>query len=221
MNLESTNGPVKRPGGDLIRSEKYKTQELNLVQIIKESGLELSEINPLIYDMFTDKNFVSSIPEEIKNNSHQLAMWLRNSNEFNKIRHSDEILGEGINIPETKHADGRIRREESARELVIEEIRKLDIDPNNVLYFRRTQPSETISNPEHYWTSDYWETFSGLNNEISGAHRDSSVILCSSLEDISSDSRLIPDINDDNGLPIRRENQSPYDQKRALFIIKP
>ncbi len=207
------------PGGELRSSEIYKTKELNIIDIVQRSGLELNEVNPMILEMFTDKDFVFSLPEAIKSDPDKLAAWLKHSNAFNSIRHNNEIFGENIIIPETKHADGRIRREESGQEILVDQIEKLEIDPESVLFFRRTQPTSEVSNPEHYWTSDYWETVSGLQQEISGENREKSVILCSSLADISSDSKLIADINDDNGLPVRRVADLAYDQKRCLFVI--
>ena len=218
MKLEK-NEPVRRPGGEMIRSESNKTYELNLDELIKLSGLESNQIDPLICDMFTNREFVKSIHEEIKNDPVRIGKLLRNCTLFkNEIVNSqNDIFGELINIPEIIYSNGYVRRAESGQELVMEKIKNLGIDTSNVLFFRRTQLAE---NPEHYWTSDYWETYSGLRNEISGEQRKSSVILCSTLEDISSDSKLIHDINDDSGLSVRRETQSTYDQKRALFVVK-
>jgi hypothetical protein len=222
MNSKSLITPSadRRPGGALTRSEEYQTNELNLIEIVKESGLDLSEIHPLIYDMFADKNFVASIPEKIKHDPRTLGNWLKNSTLFTKIRHSADIIGPVITIPETQYTDGKKRKEESGPELLLNKIKRLGVDPANVLYFRRTQPTENTSNPEHYWTSDYWETVSGLQQEIKGEKRENSVILCSTLEDIGSDSNLILDINDDEGLALRRVNPSVYDQKRILFKIE-
>ena len=164
MKLEK-NEPVRRPGGEMIRSESNKTYELNLDELIKLSGLESNQIDPLICDMFTNREFVKSIHEEIKNDPVRIGKLLRNCTLFkNEIVNSqNDIFGELINIPEIIYSNGYVRRAESGQELVI---------------------------------------------------------LCSTLEDISSDSKLIHDINDDSGLSVRRETQSTYDQKRALFVVK-
>lgn len=221
MNL-GTERPEesRRPGGTLVREASEKTFELNLETILRLSKLTVDQINPITFDTYTNKRFVASIPDSIKSDPELLGEFLKNSIVFSNHIHTKEFLGDYISVPESLHGDGRARRAESGAEILIEKIKALGIDPYRVLYFRRTQPTEKTANPELYWTSSYFETLTGLTAEISGEKRKTSVILCSTLGDISSDSRLIADINDDTGLPVRRESMAPYDQKRVLFTIQ-
>ena len=219
--MENFEKELMRPGGTLIRSEENKTKELPLQKIVELSGLSSDQINPLIYDQFTEPSFVAAIPESIKNDPAVLANWLKNSSLFADLvgRDSRKILGDVIKLPESQHADGRERRAEEGPEVLVNKIKEEGVDLNGVLFFRRTLLANETSKPESYWTSDYWETVRGLSVEIAGEQREKTKILCSTLQDLSSDSRLVTDINDDNGLSVRRESLEAYDQKRVLFVI--
>jgi hypothetical protein len=91
------------------------------------------------------------------------------------------------------------------------------VDPTRVLFFRVTQPSEHPK-PELYWTSDFAETKGGLGIEL-GAQASTSVILVSTLEDISHNGGLMDDINDDSGIAVRQIGLNNFDQNDALLIL--
>jgi hypothetical protein len=200
-----------------------KSEALPLAQIIESSGLQPQEINPLITEVFTDKNFIEAMPTTLREDVEQVAKYFRNTNLFANLRKNDiNLFGEVITHEPIPMANGRTRMEEQGEEMKIEALSEAGIDPHYVLYFRRTQPSEAgTSKPEYYWTSDYWEVVRGLTREISGTSRLTSKILCTSLAELASDSKLTLDINDDNGFPVRRVSKDGYDQSRALFVIEP
>lgn len=93
-------------------------------------------------------------------------------------------------------------------------------DPKYVLMFRRTLPASEPK-PEHHWTSNYTAVRTGLKEEIVGAHRLHTVILCTTLEDVLSDSGISkkPNYAETDG-EIKVDTPS-YDQKRALFNFRP
>lgn len=177
-------------------------------------------IDPYVCEMFTDDTLVSSLSEYIKSHPGAMSEFIKNCSLFRRAQSNPLLYGDMIHIPETPHGDGRTRPEQLGPEILVSQLKELGIDANRVLFFRRTQPTAATSNPELYWTSDYFETRKGLQAEIPDEQRATSVVLCSTLQEIASDSRLIRDVNDDIGISIRRERIEPYDQKRALAVIK-
>ncbi len=176
-----------------------------------------NNINPWIYDMFTEPQFVNHLPERLRNPAI-LALYLENCSQFADHIHDPEIFGELVELPETQHATGRTRRAEQGNRILLDQLRMKGINPAYVLYFRASQPSEKPK-PEYYWTSDFWETRRGLTQEIPMEQRKTAVTLVSTLEDIAGDGGVMNDINDDQGLAVRRVNLGDYDQKRTLFSI--
>jgi hypothetical protein len=206
---------------ELVDEPDRKSNELPLPQIVQASGLTPEQVNPLIYEVFTDKHFVDALPSTIKNNVELLGAYLRNTSLFASIpQNHTTIRGDVIAHEPIMMQSGRERSKEEGEELLVDAVREMGIDPAYVFYYRRTQPSEVgTSKPEYYWTSDYWEVVKGLTQEISGEERNNSKILCTSLAELSSDSILSIDPNDDNGFSVRRASTDHYDQSRVLFVI--
>ncbi len=98
---------------------------------------------------------------------------------------------------------------------------KNKIDPQKVLFFRVTQPTqEGEIKPEYYWTSDYFETRKGLRQEIPSELRAVSIILVADLESISKNGGLIEDMNDCEGLSVRQCGLKGFDQRFVLARIR-
>ncbi|MES2437408.1 MAG: hypothetical protein V4519_05360 [Patescibacteria group bacterium] len=208
---------------ELVDEPERKSNELPMADIIYHSGLTPEQVNPLIYEVFTDRNFIEAIPNDIKGNTQLLGLYFRNTCLFADLRKNKiSIFGEEIVHESLPMANGVLRPKEGGKEIHLEALREAGIDPESVFYYRRTQPSELgTAKPEYYWTSDYWEVIRGLTKEISGQERQTSKILCTSLAELGSDSKLTLDINDDEGIPVRRVSIDPYDQSRVLFAINP
>ncbi len=175
-------------------------------------------IHPMIYETLSDPDFLAALPPSMKE-PQTLAKYLEHSSRFANMVDKEKILGAEVHLPPTFHENGSPRRGESGRELNLKILSEdLHIDPAYVLYFRRTQPTEKPK-PEYYWTSDYGEVLRGLTQEIQGKKRSFSIVLCSTLADIAQDGGVMTDINDDNGVAVRRINIGQYDQMRAKFIL--
>lgn len=134
---------------------------------------------------------------------------------------TDGLFGEEITTQQISHADGTDRTQESGYKVNLEYLERIGIDPDKVLYFRLTQPSDGIeAKPELYWTSDYFETIKGLQAEIPETQRKTAVILISSLAEIAKNGGIIQDGNDDLGLAIRQVGNENFDQSKSLGIIQ-
>ncbi len=174
------------------------------------------EVHPMVYEMLSDPQFLKTLPASVKH-PEVLALYLEHTSRFAEAD-KKKFLKEEVTLAKTQHADGRTRREEKGQRVDIEELRKMGIDPAYVLYFRRTQPSDT-PNPEYYWTNDLDEVMRGLTQEIKKDKRATSVILCSTLDDIARNGGVMTDVNDDNGIAVRTLYTGGYDQQRALAVI--
>ncbi len=208
---------VKMPGGPLRK--EVRDFSLNPKEIIAACK-HPEKIHPMALEIFTDTDFVKCLPDNLKS-PEALALYLENCSAFFNLKYDGNagIFGEEISLPESSHHDGRVRRAEEGRQILLDKVRETGVDPKYVLYFRVTQPIDEPK-PEYYWTNDFYETTRGLRQEISEEKRKTSIILCSTLEDIERDGGLIEDINDDQGIAVRRINTGSYDQKRCLFTIK-
>jgi hypothetical protein len=180
-------------------------------------------------EYFKDPDFYNSLPEEIRNSDERLKEYIYNSENFSSIisaerskRWKDDVtslFGEEVILDESVHHDGRVRRAEEGYKINVEYLKTIGIDPEKVLFFRVTQPTETPK-PEYYWTSDYFETRQGLTAEIPHEQRLLSIILVSDLATINENEGLIQDINDDQGLAVRQIGSGSFDQTRALARIQ-
>jgi hypothetical protein len=187
------------------------------------------QIDPLTYDLFSDERFYRALPDEYKVDNLGLENLMLHTSRFKRLislemvkRQNGDmsgLFGEEVEIPETTHADGRVRRAESGYRINVEYVRSRNIDPKKILFFRKTQPSDSPK-PEWYWTTDYFEAQRGLSREIPEEQRAKSVKLVSTLEEINNNGGLIMDVNDDSGLSVRQILPRPFDQKDALAIIK-
>jgi hypothetical protein len=188
----------------------------------KSDVTQKKDINPIIYELFNDLDIINALPDNVKNNPDVFNSYLSNTSNFaNLISSRDQkYLGEEIEIPETIHADGRIRRDESGQKINLDYIESQGIDPKKVLFFRVSGDSNEPK-PEYYWTSDYYETAKGLHQEITAEARSKSTILVSDLKTINENGGLIKDINDDNGLAVRQIGTNNFDQSKCIAKIKP
>lgn len=197
------------------------------VDVLIQQG---EELNPLVVNYFLDADLFEALPAEIRNDKAQLEAYISSTSRFKEIvgteraararGQKDGLLGEEVKIEESTHADGRVRRAESGYRLHIDSLKAKGIDPAKVLFFRLTQPGDSPK-PEYYWTSDYFETTTGLNAEVGIEQRGSAVVLVSDLATINGNGGLIQDINDDSGIAVRQINPGPFDQKTALATIRP
>lgn len=176
-----------------------------------------TDVHPMVYEMLDDPELLNALPAHSRQ-PEVLALYLEHTSRFADADKS-KYLKEEVTITGTLRPDGKTRRDETGQRVDLEELQKLGLDPRYVLFFRRTQPSESPK-PEYYWTSDFGEVQRGLSQEIRGKDRDTSVILCSTLEDIASDAGVMRDINDDNGIAVRTLYTGEYDQQRALSVIR-
>lgn len=200
-----------------------------LDKIISDALRAGDSLNPFVVDYFKDPDFYNALPEDIKKSDPVLRELMVNMSRFNTIisverrkRSSGDtsgLLGEEMQLGETEHADGRVRRAEVGYKINLEYLRNQGINPKQVLFFRTTQPS-IEPKPEYYWTSDYFETRRGLRQEIPTKLRKTAVTLISDLETINQNGGLITDINDDSGLAVRQIGTGPFDQSLVLATIK-
>jgi len=217
------NGPKSDPEID---------KKINKIAETLRNQKERIELSPMVMDFFSDPDFFNALPEEIKNNERKLSELMINTDRFSlmigrerirriqKERSEGSIFGDEVEVPESLHHDGRVRRAESGYKINLDYLREQGIDPTKVLFFRVSQPS-TTPKPEYYWTSDYFETQRGLTVEIPDDQRKNAVILVADLETINQNGGLIQDINDDNGLAVRQIGAASFDQRLALTKIKP
>jgi len=184
----------------------------------------LKHANEFTAKYFKDPNLLPALQTNISESEEDLSAIVKNTTQFyeliyreRKKRWAGDLTGlfaEEAHIPATKHADGRIRREESGYKVNVDYLRTLEIDPSKILFFRITQPSEEPK-PEYYWTSDYLEALRGLDRE------DNAVILVSTLDAINQNCGLMQDINDDEGISVRQIGTGPFAQKKAIARFRP
>lgn len=173
---------------------------------------------PLAAEAFSYRPLLEALPECIRTGPAELYSYLEHSCRFGVVK-EERYLGDTRDIPQSLHADGRTRRAESGREVMLDRIRDAGITPEHVLIYRCSQPSAQAK-PEYYWTTDFWEACRGLQAEISPAKRETSVILVSTLADVATNSGLIRDINDDGGLAVRQIGLGPFAQEKCLAVFK-
>jgi len=211
-----------------IKTENAEVDKMMsvVIDLLRKQG---EQVSPFISETF-DPDLFQSLPEEIRGDEQELAVFVLNMSKFSKIislerrersrRDMSGLLGEEIQIEETTHSNDRKRRAESGKRVNIDFLRDQGIDPTKVLFFRSTQPADQPK-PEFYWTSDYYETRRGLRREISQEKRKTAIILVASLDVINKNGGLIQDINDDSGLAVRQIGTDNFDQNLALTEIIP
>ncbi|PKL36734.1 hypothetical protein CVV38_02425 [Candidatus Peregrinibacteria bacterium HGW-Peregrinibacteria-1] len=95
-----------------------------------------------------------------------------------------------------------------------------ECDPNYVLFFRRTLPSNTPKHEER-WTNQIFTVLNGLRREIPfGPHRYHSIILCDSLAHLISNGEKNGETNafTDGEIVVNFPN---YDQNTCICKFKP
>lgn len=181
---------------------------------------------PMIEDTFRDEKVSGLMLEKFTSEDERYG-YLKNTAAFDNLRSAEQwraaagesgLFGPELTLPESPKADGSMRPAETGSQINLEYARKSGLDPDKVLVFRATQPT-TDPKPEAYWTTDYYETRKGLSREMGEEKRASAVILVSTLGKINEGGGLIRDQNDDSGLPVRRIDSRPFDQKESLGII--
>lgn len=204
-------------------------EEEQIDRILHSSGLDGFQYD-MAESIFKNRDFFNALPEGWRNNVDLIASYIVNSSRFNSIvseerqkiwagvrdgLFTDEVVASQGVLP-----DGSTRRVESGYALNVDYLRLKGIDASKVLFYRRTQPSESVK-PELYWTSDFHETLSGLTSEIRGDAREKSIVLVLDLETLAALGQgLIQDINDDEGVSVRTVGTGEIDQKSILFSIK-
>ncbi len=214
----------RMPGGTLFADRKkepnvHESFQRALTLLIKAK----EEVDPLVFESLEDEKLFNALPAEVKNSDEKLAEYILHCSKFSfvvgKERHSEGgLFGPTHEIPETAHADERMRRAEAGTTINVDYLRTVGIDPSKVLFFRVTQPS-TTPKPEYYWTSDYIETQRGLQQEIAGERRKTAITLVADLETINKNGGLIQDINDDQGLAVRQIGTDGFDQSNTIAIL--
>ena len=144
--------------------------------------------SPMLVDTFLIPGLLDGLREKLSD--QEVADMITNSSDFQEIiteerskRSSGDLtglFGDNVHIPESIHENGRVRIAEDDYRVNVDYLKDIGIDPKKVLYFRRTQPSETPK-PEYYWTSAFGEVVRGLKTEISPEKRASSIILVSEI----------------------------------------
>lgn len=218
FEFPSAVGPEKKK----IDPETAVNAAMGLIQ--RRSG----ETNPFVWEMFSDPRLFEALPESVQESPEALADLIEQNNKFANLlgqarRNPAEttgLFGAEVELPESAHADGRVRRAESGPRINVDYLRNHGIDPGKIMLFRITQPAEAPK-PEHYWTSDFFETVRGLKQEIPAPQRVTAVILAADLATLNQGEGLIQDVNDDNGLAVRRISPGPFDQKKCLARINP
>ncbi|NCU41358.1 MAG: hypothetical protein EOM19_01370 [Candidatus Moranbacteria bacterium] len=193
-----------------------------IITRITQSNLD--DLHPGILEYFEDEDLAKEFFQKFRDDA--MEEYIIHSCKFaNFIPQARNIntgfFGKEEIIPETKHDDGRIRPKEKGRTLDLDVLKKNGIDPQNVLFFRVTQPvKEDEIKPEYYWTSNYFEAKNGLQQEIPLDLRATSIILVADLEAISKNGGLIEDMNDCGGLSVRQGSSESFDQNRALVQLR-
>lgn len=97
---------------------------------------------------------------------------------------------------------------------------KDQFDPNYVLVFRRTLPSDQPK-PEQHWTTDYITAVRGLTQEIPGAHRLYSIVLSTNLAELQRIGiAKEPQARGESDGEIKIE-PTPFDQSKCLTRFRP
>ncbi|MFA7243684.1 MAG: hypothetical protein WC080_00065 [Patescibacteria group bacterium] len=209
------------------REKKAEEQVLKICDFLKAQGII---INPMVAEYFEDPDLYESLPENIRSSDNRMAELIAHSMAFSdfaykarKKRWGGDVsgfLGKEVTIPETPHNDGQVRQSETGYQVNLEALGDEKINPDLVLFFRVTQPSESPK-PEYYWMSDYYEAKNGLTAEIPPEQRENAIILVSSLRTIATNEGLIHDVNDDQGMSVRQIGIGTFDQKDCLATITP
>lgn len=199
-------------------SQNPAIPKTNLAAINDELTAEGEPIHPGLYDKLDDDpRLLDVLASRI---GADLKEYIRHSNRYQIAARREPIFGKVVAIPpavDNLHGDGQSRRHEEGPMIDLDAVRQAGVDPDHVLYFRVTQPSE-IPCPEYYWTSDFSEVRNGLNREL-GDTAETAVILVSTLGHIAQNGGLIRDINDDGGVAVRQIGLAPFDQRSALGVI--
>jgi hypothetical protein len=208
--------------------ESRSTPEEEAIKARMEKILTLlaDRSSPGVYSMFCEPKLYENLPEEVRSNDELLAEYVRNTGKFVDLIYDEifdrsnkpKILGQNTHIPETQHADGSMRRAENGHLIDLEAVKKNGIDPEKVLFFRVTQPSDKPK-PEYYWTTDFYETQRGLSQEISPEKRRTAITLVANLKTIAGDQGVIKDLNDDQGVAVRQISTEPFDTSKCLSVI--
>ncbi len=215
--MESGDLPPKIPGGMLIGAKERKSPSaMRLIDELIQEGVDL---DPRVAMYFEDAKLFEALVSAGMNETN-LKEIIKNSSAFNDLkRNAGFFSGEAtIDDPASLHQNGVRRRSETGAIINLDYIREKGIDPSKVLFFRRTQPSDSPK-PEYFWTTDFFETVSGLQVEIPEPQRQTSVILISDMLTISGSKGLMTDINDDQGLAVRQIGLEPFDQTKAIARI--
>lgn len=226
--VESTSESLTFPNMESL--DRDVEVERKVYEAIDYLGLHNLDFgSPLTVEMFQDPDLFKALPKDITNKTDVLASYIQNTGKFNALIYTERskralgdnsgLLGEKVHLPEFDHGDGKTWQAEDGYKLNLEYLESAEVDPSKVLFFRRTQPMVESPKPERYWTSDYFEVVKGLNVEISGDRRASSMILVADLKTLNENGGLIQDVNDDNGISVRQIGDHPFDQSQAIARI--
>lgn len=208
---------------DFNHNRKFNIESDNVEKLINKLPLQPESISPMMYETLTDPDLskvISNISPE-----YQMAYLYHTvlfDSVYTKVETSSvssSFYGEEITVPSTQKEDGSMRPAETGPSINLDYLREKGVDPNGVLIFRATQLSDTPK-PENYWTTDYYETRRGLTAEMGPEKRKNAVILVSTIGQIAQNGGIIKDINDDNGLSVRRVDTGNFNQQQCIGIIK-
>lgn len=176
------------------------------------------EMDPVIFEYFQNGALYNSLRAAMKGDDVEMSRFISNTSRFNSLIQDQALYGREMVIAHGFLENGTARREEMGKVINLAYLREKWVDPSKVLFFRVTQPG--WPKPEYYWTTDMFEVFNGLRQEISPEKRKSSVILVSSLEHINTNGGLIRDVNDDGGLAVRQIGIGNFSQNDVLAVIR-
>lgn len=186
-------------------------------EVADELIAEGEHLSPVFLDKYDDQALLDALAQ---NGAIDIKELIRHSARFAELSQTGDIYGPVMEIPESPDNtmwDGQPRRHETGHTIDLDKVRAGGVDPDQVLYFRVTQPSDTPK-PEYYWTTDLTEVRNGLNQEL-GPHAVTAEILVSTLGTIAQNEGLIRDVNDDGGVPVRQIGLAPFDQSGAIAVL--
>lgn len=182
----------------------------------------------MVKDPFGDVQFPSGIgfenPTPESEEARALARWnqIASIAKYHAFSDVDFIRAFIAAVPDAaeqqKYVDHTIRFLENGAPLAARTLKKLCIDPQYVLFFRRSLPSEKPKYEGH-WTSDYATARRGLQHEIPAIHRLHTIILASTLSDVLSDATVEDSVGSDGEIKLRQ--QKMYNQKRSICRFRP
>lgn len=201
----------------------HSESQVAVQSLIAQTNLKLEAVSPFVASILTDPDVSQIIVESIPPGEQQ--EYVDNTLAFHAIQAAERkqteatgLFGPEKTIPPSLKADGSPRPSESGNIVELGFLRENGVNPERVLVFRATQPSD-VPKPEAYWTTDYFEAKKGLSAEMGEDKRKAAIILVATLGAIAQNGGLIKDKNDDNGLAVRRIDTDNFGKDNCIGQI--